>query len=79
MTGHGIPLEVAGNFLNNELLTLTGQNGIPPESYIGMRVRLMFSLLPVYPLSFGRGRSALFRGIGQSVTSTDSGGWLRGE
>lgn len=34
---------------------------------------MSFRLLPVHPLSFGRGRSAFFCGMDQSATSTDSG------
>lgn len=34
MTGHGIPLEVAGNFLNNELLTFDGTKWNPAQKVI---------------------------------------------
>ena len=74
MTGHGIPLEVAGNFLNNELLTFDGTKWNPARKlYWDEGSFDVFAYYPYIPSPSGVDDLPFSVALDQSVTSTDSG------
>ena len=74
MTGHGIPLEVAGNFLNNELLTFDGTKWNPARKlYWDEGSFDVFAYYPYIPSLSGVDDLPFSVALDQSVTSTDSG------
>ena len=74
MTGHGIPLEVAGNFLNNELLTFDGTKWNPARKlYWDEGSFDVFAYYPYIPSLTGVDDLPFSVALDQSATSTDSG------
>ena len=74
MTGHGIPLEVAGNFLNNERLTFDGTKWNPARKlYWDEGSFDVFAYYPYIPSLTGVDDLPFSVALDQSVTSTDSG------
>ena len=74
MTGHGIPLEVAGNFLNNELLTFDGTKWNPARKlYWDEGSFDVFAYYPYIPSPSGVDDLPFSVALDQSATSTDSG------
>lgn len=74
MTGHGIPLEVAGNFLNNERLTFDGTKWNPARKlYWDEGSFDVFAYYPYIPSLSGVDDLPFSVALDQSVTSTDSG------
>ena len=74
MTGHGIPLEVAGNFLNNERLTFDGTKWNPARKlYWDEGSFDVFAYYPYIPSPSGVDDLPFSVALDQSATSTDSG------